>query len=101
MVLGVSKQIVEAIKASSRLDKATDSFSRLQEENRQLKKRLSEVEKDDLVEAQARNKLNMSKEGDIVVMIDQGELDKQIKEIKKESPPEFPNWQKWLKLLWN
>lgn len=101
MVLGVSKQIVEAIKISSRLDKAADSFSRLQEENRQLKKRLSEVEKDDFVESQARNKLNMSKEEETVVMIDSGVLDRQIQQNKKEQPLELQNWQKWLKLLWN
>lgn len=100
LIFGMSRQIYLAIKAGSRIDEAADTVHKLEEENRFLQKRLGEVNQDDFIEQEARDKLNMARPGETVVVIPPSEIDKIVKFYKQEKPVEVPNWQKWLKLLW-
>jgi cell division protein FtsB len=66
-----------------------------QSENDQLKQKLVEVESNDYIEKEARNKLNMQKEGDVVVV-----LPKNLPQIEKTSDSsQLSNWQKWAKMI--
>lgn len=98
-IYSFSRQIILSLRVVTRLDIAADSYNRLQEGNRNLKKRLTEVEKDDYIEAQAREKLNLARPNETVVLIPQEEIEKVTRLYQGEKPIESPNWQKWLNLV--
>ncbi len=70
--------------------------AKLEDENKMLKKRLEETQTDAFVEKEARNKLNLQKEGEVVVIIPKTP----VEEVPPEDPLPQPNWQKWWKLVY-
>ncbi len=53
----------------------------------------------DEVEKIARDKLNMGKPGETVVVIPEELITKVIEDNKPKIEPKLPNWQGWLKLF--
>ena len=99
-VYGLSQQISESIKVGERLEKAADEVNALQEQNRNLKTNLSRVQDESFVEIAARDKLNMAKPGETVVIVSDEAVNRIIEANKPIiPPPELPNWQKWLHLF--
>lgn len=66
-------------------------------ENQRLKDKLSEVQKAQFVEEEARNKLFMAKPGEIQLIIPKNLL--VASESGKEKPDKRPNWKKWWDLF--
>lgn len=64
-------------------------------ENLRLKQTLSEAEKSDFVESQARNKLFLVKPGENVVLLPK----KTYSETKNEVVERLPHWQAWVNLF--
>lgn len=62
-----------------------------------LKRELAQAESPDFIESQARDKLNMVREGEIVILMPTISIS-----VQQTSPISelSPNWQKWLKLFW-
>ena len=68
---------------------------KLVQEQKQLQAKLKYVENPEFIEQQARNKLNLQKEGEAVVV-----LPKNLTKAKVDIPPQaVPVWQQWLKLF--
>jgi cell division protein FtsB len=99
MLTGLSKQIVNALNASQRLDDETNKVTSLTQKNNQLKKELALSQSQDEVEKIARDKLNMGKPGETVVVIPEELITKVIEENKPKIEPQLPNWQGWIKLF--
>lgn len=94
----LSRQIYNSLSAGRRLDQAASDLAQLQRKNLELKKKLKDVGGVQFVEEQARDKLNMARDGETVVIIPDKEIDKILNQGQK--PPEkVPNWQGWLKLF--
>ncbi len=100
LFLGLGKQISTALQAGQRLEKQALEVNKLQEDNFKLKKQLAEVQTYGFWEKQARDKLNLTKPGETVVIIPHDSVEKvlgvyntQIERI------EIPNWEKWIKLF--
>lgn len=100
ILFGLIKQISEALQAGDRLEKAASDLFKLQEENQELKKRLSETEDSTFLEEQARNKLNLARENETVVIISDKEIKRVIEAGKPKKQVKLPNWQGWLKLFY-
>ncbi len=98
-VFGLTRQIILALKASSRIDLAADNYNKLLSENTRLKKRLGEVTQDDFIEQQAREKLNLARPNETVVIIPQDQIDQIAQLYRKTEAQPLPNWQKWLNLI--
>ena len=100
-IYGLTKQISESIKVGERLETAANEVNTLQDQNRKLKNQLSSVQKPEYVEQIARNKLNLAKSNETVVIIS----DEAINQAKQAENPVItpvivsPNWQKWLNLF--
>ena len=94
-------QIMDALKSGERLSTQAQKVFNLENKNKELKKRLSEVKSPQFIEEQARNKLGLGKPGETIVIIP----DKKIKEVlgASESAKEarLPNWLGWLKVFWH
>jgi len=100
-IFNLSKQISSAIQAGGRLDQSADELSALQQQNRKLKDQLTQASKYDFIEQIARNKLNMGKPGETVVVIPQSSIDNILGMEKKVIPVKLPNWQGWLNLIFH
>lgn len=98
-LLGLGKQISGALEAGTRLDRAADELSKLQEENRKLKEDLVWVSSPEFIEEQARNKLNLAKQNETIFLVDQTQIDRVIAASKKVEEVKLPNWQGWIKLF--
>lgn len=92
-------QIYSSIQAGKRLDDAAEELVRLQNKNSELKKKLVEVLSLEFVEKQARNKLNLARPGETIVIISQKEIDRVLGLNQVAAESRLPNWQAWLKLF--
>lgn len=99
IVIGLSRQIIDALLSGSRIDKDIEQVSKLQEKNRELKKQLSEVLDPNFTEEIARNKLNMARPNETVVIIQNEDIGKILSEYKKPDEPKLPNWYGWMRLF--
>lgn len=97
---GLSNQIYHALRAGKRLDEAASKLANLQRNNNELKKKLAEADSLTFIETQARDKLNLSRPGDTVIVIPQKEIDKVLGLQESSTEVKLPNWQGWLKLIW-
>ena len=92
------RQINEAVKSGERLSAAADTVYRLEAKNRELKKKLTQIQSPQFIEEQARNKLGLSKKDEVVVIIP----DNKLKEVMGASVPaqiRLPNWLGWWKVF--
>ncbi len=74
-----------------------DKLEQVAQEHENLKRQLARVEADDYIEREARNKLNYTREGEVVILLPS------ISPISKPTPTptEIPlNWLKWAKLFY-
>ena len=88
-----------ALQAGSRLDSAADELARLQDQNRQLRQKLAQTQTLDFIEEQARNKLNLVKPNETIVIIPPELITTQLEQNKPVVTPKLANWQGWLKLF--
>lgn len=96
----LARQIYESLQTGERLDNQVEELSELQHRNAELKKKLEKVQTQEFIEEQARNKLNLAKEGETVVIIPQEVLDKVLNLEQKVQGVRAPHWQAWLRLFW-
>ncbi|HBC73168.1 hypothetical protein A2379_03775 [Candidatus Amesbacteria bacterium RIFOXYB1_FULL_47_13] len=72
-------------------------------ENRRLQTKLEEVQTDEFVEKEAREKLGYGREGETVLILPkqdnaQGPVMPAGRQVLSTQEPEIPNWRKWWKL---
>lgn len=99
VLLGFARQIYETLKVSQRLDDEVSELVKLQQKNTGLKKKLGEMDSIGFIESQARNKLNMARPNETVVIIPEETLNN-ILGVQKSVEIKLSNWQGWLKLFW-
>ena len=97
----LGRQINNALEAGKRLDKEADSLSGLQNENKKLRDRLSWVSTYDYVQSVARNKLNLAKDNETMVIIPDEAIQRVLGAGKKPTEEVFSNWQGWLRLIFH
>lgn len=97
--ISLIRQTTEALQAGTRLDKATEELTALQDQNRQLKNRLTNVQTVNFVEEQARNKLNLARPNETIVIIAQADINALINPPKSATESAKPYWQGWLDLF--
>lgn len=95
-----SQQIVNSLQANNRLDQITGEVITLQKKNLELQKRLTEVNSNQYIEEQARDKLNFSRPDETVFLIPEGELKKILGVKKEEVKEKILNYLGWFKLFW-
>ena len=71
---------------------------KLQNENKELKKKLARIKALDFIEAEARDKLGLSKKGETVVIIPEDKL-KLVMGASQSAQIRLPNWLGWLKVF--
>lgn len=91
MVVSLSRSIYSLWHKRDRIKDQEEAFTRIQNENAELLRRLQEAQTPEFVERQAREKLGLVKKGEIIVLVP--------KPIPATAPGEpadqLPNWKKW------
>ncbi len=100
-IIGLGRQISSALQASARLDQSASEASKLQDKNRLLRQQLEQVEDYSFVEEISRNKLNMVKPGETVVVIPDEVIKRVLSANTKAEEVKLPNWQGWLRLFFH
>jgi len=93
------RQITQAVKSGERLSEATEEVFKLQLKNKELKKKLSQIQSADYIEQQARDKLGLSKKGETVVIIPEDKLKLVLEASQSAQIIRLPNWLGWLKVF--
>lgn len=89
---------MEAVKSGERLSQSADLVYNLEARNKNLRKKLSEVQSQTYIEEEVRNKLGFVRKGETIVVIPEEKL----KLVLGASPPaevRLPNWLGWLKVF--
>lgn len=100
IVYSFAVRIFTAFKAGDRLTEAANRLHKLEVQNKELKAQLEEVSSPDYIEKQARDKLGLAKEGEVVMVIPEEKI-KQVLGAKKDVQEEerLPNWLGWVRLF--
>lgn len=105
LVISLSRSIYSLTQKTKDVDVLKNQVDKELSENNRLNQALTEAKSQKFIEQQAREKLNMAKKGETVVVIP-SELITEIasREATESSlffnPPEkIPNWKKWWRLF--
>lgn len=93
-IVNISRSIYELWQKGSVLSERQEVRDELAATSEELQKKLAEAESPEFIEKQAREKLNLQKEGEVVVVLPK---DLEKTEVEVENEVTIPNWQKW----WN
>lgn len=99
LIINLSQDIWRLLKAGDQLTSAEEKLRELEAEHRALLGKREDYQSEEFIEEEARNKLNMAREGETVVI-----LPPNVRELvgggQAEIPKEeLPNWQKWWRLF--
>lgn len=89
---------MDAVKSSERLSQAADTVYQLEAKNKELKKKLTQIQSPQFIEEQARNKLGLSKAGETIVIIPEEKL-RQVLGATQSAQVRLPNWLGWFKVF--
>lgn len=92
-------QIKEAVTSQERLSAQAEAVYELEQKNKQLQNKLSQIQSNEFVEEQARNKLSLSKTGETVVIISEDTLKLVMGASASAQIQRLPNWLGWWKVF--
>lgn len=101
LTFSLARSVLKTRGTASQIGRAEETVRKLEETNTELKKELELVESEEYAEKQLRDKLGLSREGEIVVVLPDDELLRRLApepEEEEETLPD-PNWKRWLKLF--
>ncbi len=88
--------MVDLSRQDNIIKEADDRLQKVTGESQNLQRELAQAESKDFIEREARNKLNLGKEGEIILILPP------ISPFLTPTPvpvDSSPNWQKWVKLF--
>ena len=98
IVYNLINQIIEATRSGERLSEAVDAVYKLEIKNKQLKNKLAQIQSQEFIEEEIRDKLGLSKKGETVVIIPEEKL-KLVLGASQAVEIRLPNWLGWLKVF--
>lgn len=100
-LINLSKDILRLWRAGDRLGLAEKNLEGLREENLRLREEKEFLESPLFLEQQIRDKLNMAKSDEMIVILPQGiEAETQEAEAGRKEGESLAVWQEWLALFW-
>lgn len=97
-IVNLSRNIFRLLQTTNQLKEAEQKVSQLEKETETLAKKKEFYQSSSFVEEEARNKLNMAKEGETVVVLPPN-LKEIVGEKENQAQEPLPNWRQWLNLF--
>ena len=100
-ILSLLRSFRKVKKANQRILQEAEKVENLKIENQKLQEKIKEVQSDEYIEREIRDKLGLAKEGEIVVVMPEDDIVRQFApkiEFEEDSLPD-PNWKAWGKLF--
>jgi len=99
LIVNLSRSLIRIWQSQAHLKKAEEALIEAQKENQELKQQKALLQTQDFIEEEARNKLFMAKEGEMVVL-----LPEEIEFLQDEARPvikveDLAVWRQWLELF--
>lgn len=98
LVVALSRDLWQLLNKKDRIEKMIVKKENLLTENQGLKEKLNYVESEEFVEKEAREKLNMAKEGETIVVLPE-KITVADPRTSRPAAENLPNWQQWLNLF--
>ena len=98
LIVSLSRDIFRLLKVGDRVEQAQQELKELEAKNDELKAKKEYYQSEAFVEEQARNKLNLSREGETVVTLPEN-LEELIAHQGPDEPEEIPVWKQWVNLF--
>ncbi len=95
-IFGLSQSVVRLMGRKNMLKVKQEELVRLQKEQENLQNKLTLAQAPEFVEKEARERLNLGKVGETIVLI---EKDEPIPHPSSLIPAQIPNWKKWWNLF--
>lgn len=94
LILGLTGSVIKVLGRRSLLQARLEEKEKRVTKTQELQQKLQLVQTPEFIEREAREKLNLGKEGEIIILVDpiQG-----TKNTNKETLQTLPNWKLW----WN
>lgn len=99
LIISLSKSLIDAWRRERRIEEAQETLSSEKKKFDELTLKKKEVESQEFIEKQAREKLLLGKPGESQVIIDQLLLEALEGTKSAETLDNRPNWQKWWDLF--
>jgi len=100
LIVVFTRDLWRVLSSRNRVVEAEDKVTRLQERQVELEKELTEVESEGFVEREARDKLLLAKEGEVVVLIPEEQIaEYKLQLASDNSGEELANWEKWVRVF--
>jgi len=97
-ILGLSRSLYGLLTKNTLLNDRIRTLRVLQNDKMILEKQLMDAKKPEFIEREARNKLNLSKEGETVILIDTKSLDSTMSGSVSQQNSQA-NWKQWWNLF--
>lgn len=102
LVVSLSRSIWDLWQKGSLLGKEEERFAKIRLENEELNKEFTRLKSLENIEKQARDKLGLSKEGEVVVILPPvNEGSSKTEEIIPKKETAKAVWEQWLSFLFN
>lgn len=106
-IIGLSRSIYTVVKKRDIVKERQRVLSNLEAQNRQLETQLEESLSPTFIEREAREKLGMAREGESVVIMDNGkwimlapsQVEGKNRKTEEKTAENVPNWKKWWRLF--
>lgn len=100
LLISLARNILRVVSANKKIESVRQEVTELEKENNSLQAQLEFVSSGEYLEKEARDKLGLAKEGEIVVILPDEEVLQKIAPVThgEEFIPKS-NWQKWLDLF--
>lgn len=99
ILIGLSRQIYDALWVDKRFDTVLEDVTNLEKENRELKKELTKAESLDSIEQLARDDLNMALDNETIVVIPENTIERVVNPPPVFLPEKPSNWEAWFRLF--
>lgn len=92
-------QITDSLKSGERLSAQVEAVYKLEIKNKELKRKLKEIQSPLFIEEQVRNKLGLGKAGETIVIIPDEKIKQILGAYESAIPVRLPNWLGWLRVF--
>lgn len=99
--LSLIRKLGKVKSVNQRIEDERISLEKMEADNKELEKRIEDLQSQDHIEKQLRDKLGLAKEGEIVIVLPDEEFLRSLAPKDEDEIDELPspNWKKWLELF--